>query len=131
MPGGEAFPPRQLAEIERAVRAAEDESGLRFSVFVGAADGDPRAYAERLHAGLGPNAASAVLVLVEPVARRLEIVTGAEARRRLDDRSAALAALSMTTAFTVGDLLGGIVTGVRMMGEHARRPRVLHAPSVD
>ena len=39
-------------EIDRAIRAAEQTSRFEFSVFVGHADGEPRAYAEGLHAAL-------------------------------------------------------------------------------
>ena len=62
-----------------------------------------------------------MLLLVAPGDRQLEIVTGKESSRRLSDRSCALAALSMTTAFSGGDLVGGIVTGVRMLSESAGR----------
>ena len=67
-----------------------------------------------------------MLVAVDPAARRLEIVTGGEVRRRLDDRSCALAAVSMTSAFEAGDLAGGIGHGVRSLAEHARTPPTLH-----
>lgn len=130
MPGGDAFLERQEQEIARVLRVARDESELHFSLFVGASEGQPRTFAERLHAALGAAAPTSVLVLVDPANRQLEIVTGEEARRRLDDRAAALAALSMTTSFAVGDLTAGIVTGVRMLADAARRPRVLHQPSV-
>ena len=56
---------------------------------------------------------------VSPNQRVLEIVTGAEARKRLPDRSAKLAALSMAAAFGGGDLAGGIVTGLAQLAEHA------------
>ena len=59
MPDGDAFTERQEQEIARALRVAREESGLHFSVFAGAAEGEPRAYAERLHAALGPAAPSA------------------------------------------------------------------------
>lgn len=126
MPAGEAFSTRQQAEIARAVRLAEKDGGPRFSVYVGGLGDDTRSQAERLHAALGADARFAVLVAVDPGARRLEIVTGAEARRRLDDRSCALAAASMTSAFLAGDLAGGIVHGVQMLADHARVPRTLH-----
>jgi len=126
VPAGEAFSTRQQAEIARAVRLAEKDGGPRFSVYVGGLGDDTRSQAERLHAALGADARFAVLVAVDPGARRLEIVTGAEARRRLDDRSCALAAASMTSAFLAGDLAGGIVHGVQMLADHARVPRTLH-----
>jgi Domain of unknown function (DUF5130) len=130
VPAGEAFSTRQREEIARAIRLAEREGGPRFSVYVGGLGNDPRAQAERLHAALGGDAPFAVLVAVDPGARRLEIVTGAEARRRLDDRSCALAAASMTSAFLAGDLVGGIIHGVQMLADHARVPRTLHRESL-
>lgn len=126
MPAGEAFGPRQQDDIVRALRSAQAVSGLRMSVYVGTLGPDPRAQARRLHAALRPDPGSAVLVAVDPGQRRLEIVTGAAAARQLDDRSCALAAASMTSAFLAGDLTGGIVTGVQMLAEHARQPRTLH-----
>lgn len=120
MPAGEAFSPRQRDDIERAVRFAAQESGLPVAVYVGPLEeGGPRRSAERLHAALDEPADS-VLVAVDPASRHLEIVTGAEARHRVDDRASGLAGISMTSAFAAGDLAGGIVTGVRMLAEHAR-----------
>jgi uncharacterized membrane protein YgcG len=57
----------------------------------------------------------------------LEIVTGAEVRRELDDNEVSLAAMSMQSAFSAGDLVGGIRQGLQMLAEHARRPPMLHA----
>jgi uncharacterized membrane protein YgcG len=141
VPAGDAFSPRQQDEITRALRVAEHESGLNFSVYVGAlrdgtstasVDEDPasvRQAAQRLHAALGGDASSSVLVVVDPASRHLEIVTGTEARRKLDDRDCALTAMSMVTAFSAGDLTGGIVDGVQKLAEHARQPRTLHLDS--
>jgi hypothetical protein len=56
----------------------------------------------------------------------LEIVTGSEAGRVVDERACSLAAMTMTSSFAVGDLAGGIVDGLRMLGEYAHRPPVLH-----
>lgn len=126
MPAGDAFSPRQRSEIERAVSYAETEGRLRVSVYVGELTGDTREAAEVLHAQLA-NAHDTALVAVDPAGRHLEIVTGAHVRRRLDDRAAALATLAMITSFQAGDLVGGIVTGVRQLAEHARAPRSLHS----
>jgi uncharacterized membrane protein YgcG len=121
VPSGDPFSDAQIREISRACSTASQETGLHYSVYVGPVEGDIRDHAERLHAALGVRAASGVLVLVAPGDRQLEIVTGKESSRRLSDRSCALAALSMTTAFSGGDLIGGIVTGVRMLAESAGR----------
>jgi uncharacterized membrane protein YgcG len=65
-------------------------------------------------------------VLVDPAARLLEIVTGLEAHRVLDDAQVKLASLTMQTAFAEGDLAGGITRGVLQLAEHARRPMLRH-----
>jgi uncharacterized membrane protein YgcG len=119
---GEAFTNDQVRSIERAVETASNETGLGFSVYIGGAEGDIRDEAEKLHAAIGQSATAAVLILVSPGDRLLEIVTGTESARRLSDRACALAALSMTTSFAGGDLVGGIVTGLRMLAEAAGQP---------
>lgn len=130
MPAGEAFSERQQDDVVRAIRLARQQSQLPVSVYVGALDGDSRATALQLHGALGNEAAQTVLVAVDPGARRVEIVSGPEARRRVDDRAAALAAITMTSAFQAGDLSGGIASGVLSLAEHAHVPRSLHTDNV-
>ena len=126
MLAGDAFSIRQEAEITKAITVAEAQSGLRYSVYVGSVEGDLRAQAVRLHRRL-ENAAKSVLVVVDPRRNQLEIVTGTEARRRIDDRAAGLAAASMASTFALGDLAGGIVNGLASLMEHAQKAPVLHA----
>lgn len=121
MPSGEAFANEQFDDIERVVAAANRETGLTFSVYVGNIDGEIRDAAEKRHASFGADATNTVLIMVSPGDRLLEIVTGDASGRRLSDRSCALAALSMTTSFAGGDLAGGIVTGIRMLAEASGR----------
>jgi uncharacterized membrane protein YgcG len=130
VPAGEAFSQRQRDEIVRAIRLAWQQSQLPVSVYVGTLEGDSRDTALRLHGALGAAAAETVLVAVDPGARRVEIVTGPEVRRRLDDRAAALAAMTMTSAFQAGDLSGGISNGVLALAEHAHVPRSLHTDTI-
>lgn len=125
MGAGEAFSATDRFEIDKAIRQAETSCRFEFSVYVGASDGEARPYAERLHGSLVAPARS-LLVLVDPAARIVEVVTGAEVRRVLDDSEVALAMLSMRSAFAAGDLVGGITGGVYMLAEHARRPSTLH-----
>lgn len=125
MPAGDAFTPEQLHDIERAVRNAEAASGLHFSVYVGGADSETRPFAlELLNELDDPD--NSVLVYVDPAGRRLEIVTGSNARRQLSDTSAGLAALTMQTSFATGDLTGGLVTGVQQLGDHAHQAPMVH-----
>ena len=130
MAAGEAFTASARAEIDKAIRQAETMCRYEFSVFVGASEGETRPFAERLHAALVAPARS-VLVMVDPAARIVEVVTGAEARRVLDDAEVKLATLSMQSAFAAGDLVGGIKAGVLQLAEHARRPTLLHAENAE
>ena len=126
MPAGDAFSERQQQDVVRAIRLARQQSQLPVSVYVGTLEGDSRATALQLHGALGEDSAETVLIAVDPGARRVEVVTGPSVRRRLDDRAAGLAAMTMTSAFQAGDLSGGIASGVLALAEHAHAPRSLH-----
>ena len=123
MAAGEAFSAEQRARIDHAVGAAESATGLRFALRVGELDPEPRLQGERLlaHIAVGPRE-GVVVVLVSPGDRRVEIVSTPAARRRIPDHAAGLAILSMTSSFSVGDLVGGIVTGMRQLADVAGPP---------
>lgn len=115
-------------QIDEAIRQAELVSRFEFSVFVGRVDGEPRTFATQLHHRLvAPD--RSVLILLDPAARVLEIVTGAEVRRQLTDREAELVALQMQTMFAGGDLVGGLRRGIQELAEHATVPPALHSQS--
>lgn len=116
------FSPKQLLRLDEALTLSSRETGVQFSLFVGALGANPRRTAEDRHAGLGATAADSVLVAVSPGERRLELVTGEHTAKRLPDRACALAALSMTASFNGGDLVGGIVNGLRMLADQAGKP---------
>ena len=120
------FTASQRVSLDQSIRAAEQVSRFEFSVFVGTAEGDPRRFAERLHSALTTPSRS-VLVMVDPTARVIEVVTGAEVRRVLSDREVALAVLEMRTEFAGGDLVRGLRRGIAMLAMGARAPRTLHA----
>lgn len=124
MPTGE-FNGAQQAEIDRAIRNAETVCRYEFSVYVGAAQGEVSSYARTLHAALA-NPARSVLLLVDPAARHLEVVTGATVRRTLSDEAVRLAAAGMQSSFSAGDVVGGIKHGVAQLADAARAPRSLH-----
>jgi len=112
------FTTRQLLRLDDALRGADESTGLTFSVYVGDLDQPVRGHAEKLHSQLNDPDHS-VLVAVSPNLRVLEIVTGHEARRRVPDRQAKLAALSMAAAFSGGDLTGGLVAGLAQLAGQA------------
>jgi Domain of unknown function (DUF5130) len=114
------FTTRQLLRLDEALRVADRTTGLTFSIYVGELQEPVRDHAERLHKQLD-GADRSVLVAVSPNQRVLEIVTGNEARKRISDRDAKLAALSMAAAFAGGDLAGGVISGLDQLATHAGR----------
>ncbi|HJQ43513.1 MAG TPA: DUF5130 family protein [Jatrophihabitantaceae bacterium] len=110
------FTSRQLSRLDEALTLGSRESGLVFSLYVGELRKPARAHAEALFEKLTDDA---VLVAVAPEQRALHIVTGPVSAQRLPNRSCALAALAMRASFSNGDLVGGIVTGLRMLADAA------------
>ncbi len=117
---------RQRAEIDKAIRSAEQTCRFEFSVFRGVAQGSPAEHARSLHAALVAPSRS-VLILVDPTVRALEVVTGSDVRRHLPDREVELAVMAMQTAFAEGDEIGGLKRGISLLAEHAVPQQTLHA----
>lgn len=122
---GETFTVDQRRAIDRAIREAEEGSGLDFCVRIGGVEGEPGTVAHQLHLRM-PDPSRSVVVVVDPAERAIEIVTGSIAQRSLSDSECGLAALAMQGSFTAGDIAGGVVSGLQQLGEHARAPRTLH-----
>jgi len=116
------FSYQELARLDEALTMSSRETGLRFTLYIGDLGTPSRVRAEELHARSGGNPAEAVLIAVSPGQRVVEVVTGAAASRRLPDRACALAVLSMTGSFAGGDLVGGIVNGLRQLSDQAGHP---------
>ena len=125
MAAGSGLTAAQRLQIDKAIRDAETASRHEFSVYVGRSEGDPREYARRLHGSL-VNPSRSVLVMVDPVARAAEVVTGAEVRRSLTDDEVGLAVAEMTSLFEHEDLVAGVVRGICLLAAHAERPRMMH-----
>ncbi|MCM3884679.1 DUF5130 family protein [Frankia sp. R82] len=121
MATGEAFSPEQLERLDRALEQAEKHSGIPFTLRVGAMRGDARLAAERTLSTLvaDPAREPAVLIVVSPGQRILRISTTPAARKRISNAASNLAALSMTSSFSLGDLVGGLTSGIRQLAEAA------------
>ena len=118
----------ELARLDEALTMSSRETGLRFTLYIGDLGKQTRVTAEDLHARSGGTPADAVLIAISPGQRVVEVVTGAGAARRLPDRACALAVLSMTGSFAAGDLIGGIVNGLRQLSDQAGHPSALRHP---
>ena len=67
-----------------------------------------------------------MLILVDPAARAARGGHGSVVRRSLSDDAVRLAVAGMESAFSGGDLVGGIKHGVGQLAEAARKPATLH-----
>ncbi|GIF40813.1 DUF5130 family protein [Actinoplanes xinjiangensis] len=114
------FSTRQLLRLDEALRVADQVTGLHFSIYLGPLEDPSRETAAKLHAQTRHPQRS-VLIAVSPDQRKLEIITGADARRRISDRDAKLAGLSMAASFGGGDLAGGLMIGIDQLASHAGR----------
>ena len=111
---------RQRRRIESTVRAAEATTGLQVCVYLGAAGhGDGRAAAEAVFVDAGLTTRPAVLLLVDPPNRHVEVVTGPQVVERITDADAAAAVEAMVARFAAGDLVGGVVVGVEQLAQAA------------
>ena len=113
---------QELARLDEALTMSSRETGLRFTLYLGDLGKRTRIRAEELFTSSGRDLDHSVLLAVSPGQRVVEVVTGSAAGRRVPDRACALAVLSMTNSFAAGDLVGGIVNGLRQLSDQAGHP---------
>ena len=110
---------RQRKRVARAVDESEEVTGIQICVYLGSVEGDARANAEAMFAAAGLQTKPAVLLLVAPNQRRVEVVTAPDVTDRLPDEACARCIDVMTPRFASGDLAGGLVEGVRRLAAEA------------
>lgn len=108
------FPPNDRHVIDIAIRAAETASRFEISVYRGPTEPNHRDYAERMHAVMASPDRS-VLVMVNPIDRALEIVTGRHVRRSLSDQAVDRIATAMLPHLADDDFAGAIVAGLALL----------------
>ena len=106
---------RQHRRVVRSVEGAELATGAQFCVYLGPTGEDPRAHAEAMFHQAGLRTRPAILLLVSPERRHVEIVTSAGIRDRVSDRICSEAVTAMTGLFTKSDIAGGIVAGIERL----------------
>lgn len=110
------------ARVHTAVSAAEAATGLSFSVVISPGPGDPGDRADHMFRALGLAGAGAVLVLVLPDERAIEVRTSSGARERVSDDAARRAVAEMRIPILRDDFAEGIEAGLRVLSEPARTP---------
>lgn len=120
------FSPSQLARVDEALALSSRSTGLEFAIYLGELGGESRQAAQELHAQLGERASAGVLVAVSPGERKVEIITGEEAQRRIPDRSCQLAMMSMIASFKESEILDGLIEALRMLSDAAGARHTAH-----
>ena len=119
---GRGRPPlgkRQRKAVAQAVDTAEEFTGLQICIYLGSVEEDTRAAAEAMFTAAGLDTKPAVLLLVAPDQRRVEIVTAPHITERLTDEACSRCIAVMTPRFASGDLAGGLVAGLRRLSQEA------------
>ena len=106
---------RQQRRVETAIDDAERTTGLQICLYLGPGGADPRARAEQMFVDAGLHSRPAVLLLVAPDARRVEVLTAPDVRDRVSDADAHNAVERMTERFATGDLHGGLLAGLEQI----------------
>ena len=115
--------PRERQQIDKAIRAAEQVSRFEFSVFVGAAEGRPAAYATRLHASLVAPARS-ILIMVDPAAGCSRSSPAPTSAATSPTARSSCRRCRCSRRSPTGDLVGGLERGIH--DARRARPRAAH-----
>lgn len=110
---------RERRTVDGAVKGAEAGTGLQFCVYLGPGQDDARMQAEALFVAAGLHERPAVLLLVAPDHRRVEVVTAPAIRERLTDEACARVIEQMTPLFADGRYVDGLVTGLERLAAEA------------
>lgn len=112
---GDLLSGRDRRRLAKLVDRAERVTGLQIAVYVGPTEEDPGAHAERILQESGGADVPAVLLLVAPESRRIEIRTAPEARLRVPDDAAQRAVAAMSPVLAEGKLVAGVAAGLEVV----------------
>lgn len=106
---------KQHRRVVHSVKDAERVTGAQFCVYLGPTSDDPRAHANAMFQEAGLHTRPAILLLVSPEGRRVEVVTSPETRSRVSDQTCSEVVAEMTGFFGRSDIVGGIVAGIERL----------------
>jgi hypothetical protein len=121
-----SFSAVQLARVDRALTLVSRHAQPSFSIYLGGLGEDSHAGAQRLRDQLRPAGADSVPIAADPQGRNVDIVTGPAARARLADRGCKLAVMGEVASCKESNLLGGLLSGLRMLSDQAGSPQYGH-----
>jgi hypothetical protein len=108
------FPTADLVTLDDALTYGTRASKARMAVYIGDLGADPAARAREILAQV-PTPNDAVLLAVSPDQHAIEVVYGKDLRGRGAESAAPLGVAAAASAFKEGNLMDGLVSGVRVI----------------
>lgn len=121
---GFANPPfsrEDLIALDDALRETSNVAEVRFSVYLGDLGSDALAEARAILAK-APEPAHGALIAVSPNTREVVVVSGSQVAGRVNDRVAELGVTAALSSFRQNELIGGLVSALRVMATAVARP---------
>jgi len=108
------FPTKDLVILDNALKFGSRNAKARFAVYIGDLGEDTAATARELLARV-PTPDNAVLLAVSPNQKAIEVVYGAEVKGRGIEESAPLGVSAAAASFREGNLIDGLISGIRVL----------------
>jgi Domain of unknown function (DUF5130) len=108
------FPTMDLVTLDDALKYGTRASKARMAVYIGDLGDAPAVRARQILAEV-PTPNDAVLLAVSPNERAIEVVYGEGVKGRGAESAAPLGVAAAASAFTEGNLMDGLISGVRVL----------------
>ncbi|BBX15748.1 DUF5130 domain-containing protein [Mycolicibacterium duvalii] len=108
------FPTMDLVTLDNALKFGSRAAKARFAVYIGDLGADTAATAREILARV-PTPDNAVLLAVSPNQRAIEVVYGSEVKGRGIEEAAPLGVSAAAASFKEGNLIDGLISGVRVL----------------
>ncbi len=113
------FPVKDLVRLDDALKFGSRKAKARFAVYIGDLGADTAATARDILADV-PTPNNAVLLAVSPNQKAIEVVYGSELQGRGIEESAPLGVKAAAASFNYDNLIGGLVSAVKVMSAGVR-----------
>ena len=108
------FPVKDLVVLDNALKHGSRHARTRFAVYIGDLGADTATTARELLARV-PTPDNAVLLAVSPDQKAIEVVYGSAVQGRGIEESAPLGVSAAAASFKQGNLIDGLISGVRVL----------------
>ena len=115
------FPASDLVTLDDALTYGSRASKARMAVYIGDLGNDPASRAREILAQV-PTPNDAVLLAVSPNQQAIEVVYGAGVKGRGAESAAPLGVAAAASAFKEGNLMDGLISGVRVLSAGISAP---------